>query len=89
MKTRRHDPSSIRWRLAATVAPEMVALALTILFVLAVLLAVGFGSPSGNAENRSPDPSSEPRSSRSISVIGISVVGAAIGWSCLTDLDRA
>lgn len=45
MRTGRGGPSSIRRRLAATVHPEMVALALTILFALAVLLAVRLGFP--------------------------------------------
>lgn len=69
------------------VGPEMVALALTILFVLAVLLAVRFGSPSGNAENRSADPSSEPRSSGSTSVTAMYEVGASIGWSWVAEID--
>ena len=45
MRGGRDDPSSFKWRLAATVGPEIVALALTILLALAVLLAVQFGSP--------------------------------------------
>ena len=74
-------PSSFRWRLAATVDPELVALALAILVAFAVLFTVGFGSPSDNAENRSPSHPSEPRSSESLPVIGMREVGASIAWS--------
>jgi hypothetical protein len=80
-------PSSFRWRLAATVDPEVVALALAILFAFAVLLTVGFGSPSGNAENGSPGPPSEPRSSRSISIIGMREVRVLTVWPWLIELD--
>lgn len=69
----------MRWRLAAMVDPEMVALALAILIGLAILLVVRLGSPVG-AENRSPNPSSEPGSSGSISVIGTREVGASSPW---------
>ena len=38
MKQRRYNQSSIRWKLAATISPEQVALALTIVLVIAFLL---------------------------------------------------
>lgn len=69
------------------VDPEMAALALTILVTLAIFLLVGFGSPSGRSENRSPNPSSEPRSSGSIPTFGTRKVDAWIAWSQPTELD--
>lgn len=86
MTTRRDDPTSIRWRLAATVGPEMLALALTILFALGVLIVVRPGSPSG-AENRSPDPSSEPSPTGSTSVGRLPLPTAPIAWSWPKELD--
>jgi hypothetical protein len=80
MRTGRSGPSSIRWRLALALDPEMVALALTILFALAVLLVLRPGSPSSNPENRSPDPSFESTSSRSVPWFGVSEVAASIEW---------
>lgn len=88
MRTGRGDPSSIRWRLAATVGPELVALALAILFALVVLLVIRVGSPTGNDENRSADPSSGPRSSGSTSMIEMAEVGASSTWSWLVEIDR-
>ena len=59
MTIRRDDPYSIRWRLAATLGPEIVAFALAMLLAVGVVIAVWSGSPSG-AENRSPEPSLQP-----------------------------
>lgn len=67
--------------------PEMVALALAILFALAVLLAVRLDSPFGNADNLSPAPSSDPRSSRSVPFSGMREVRGSIRWSGPTELD--
>ena len=87
MRTGRPDPSSISWRLAAAVDPEMVALVLVVLLALAVLLTMRSVSPSNNTENRSPAPSSDPRSSRSVSLIGPSEVGVSLLWPSPTELD--
>jgi hypothetical protein len=81
------DPSSMSWRLAARVDPEMVALALVVLLALAALLAMPSGSPSGNTENRSPDPSSDPRSSRSVTPNGMPEVAVSLAWPSQTELD--
>ena len=59
MTIRRDDPYSIRWRLAATLGPEIVAFTLAMLLALGVVIVVWSGSPSG-AENRSPEPSLQP-----------------------------
>ena len=75
----RGGPSSSRWRRVVTVDPEIVALAFTILIALAILLVLRSGSPTG-AQNRSPDQSTEPGSSGSISFIETPVVGGSIGW---------
>ena len=87
MRSERDDPSSFRWRLAATVGPEVVALVLAILFAFAILLATRLGSPSSNAKNRSADPTFDPRSSRSISVVRMHQVGPSTASSGLIELD--
>jgi len=59
---RRDDPSSIRWRLAATVGPELVALGLVILLAVAVLVVVRL-PPAGDPDRRSPQSSASPGAS--------------------------
>jgi hypothetical protein len=59
---RKGDPSSIRWRLAAAVGPELVALGLVILLAVAILLVVRLPL-AGDPGRQSPQPSASPGAS--------------------------
>jgi len=53
---RRGDPSSTRWRLAAAVGPELVALGLVILVAVALLM-ISRPAPADDPGRQSPRPS--------------------------------
>jgi hypothetical protein len=59
---RRGDPSSIRWRLAAAVGPELVALGLVILVAVALLM-ISRHAPAGDPDRQSPEPTASPAAS--------------------------
>lgn len=56
MRMDQGDPSSIRWRVASTVGPEMVALALVIALAISILLIVRLGSPQDDVDVSRPSP---------------------------------
>jgi hypothetical protein len=53
------DETSTRWRIAATVGPEMVALALVIVLAISILVFTRLGSSPArtNVDGASPAPS--------------------------------
>ena len=59
---RRGDPSSIRWRLAAAVGPELVALGLVMLVAVGLLM-ISRQDPAGDPGRQSPGPSASPAAS--------------------------
>jgi hypothetical protein len=61
MIDRRGTHSRMRWWLAASIGPELVALVLSVVLVLAVILASGLTSPASGRQ-RTPEPASEPMS---------------------------
>jgi hypothetical protein len=54
---RRGNESTIRWRLAATIGPEVIAFGLSVLLVLAVIMAIG-QNPPADGPRRSSEPTS-------------------------------
>lgn len=58
------DPSSIRWRIASAVGPELVALVLVIVLAISVLLVVRLGTSQGDVDVSHPSPAPSAALSR-------------------------
>ena len=58
-------PSPLRWWLASTIGPELVALVLSVVLGLAIVFIMGLSRPSGGPGSGTPGPSAVPTNSQS------------------------